>query len=92
MTAVPVQLANGADHVPSLYRIATLYPVISDPPSAGAFHVTKTLVLEIEVVGASGVMGTSASTAPLPDRDAAELPIEFVAIILAKTLALFGRL
>jgi len=79
MTAVPVQLISGADHVPSLFRIATLYPVISDPPSAGAFHVTKTLVLEIEVVGASGVMGTSAITAPFPERDAAEIPLEFIA-------------
>ena len=79
LTVVPVQLISGADHVPSLYRIATLYPVISDPPSTGAFHVTKTLVLEIEVVGASGVMGTSASTAPLPDGDAAEFPLEFIA-------------
>jgi hypothetical protein len=80
MTAVPVQLANDADHVPSLYRIATLYPMISDPPSAGAFHVTKTLVLEIEVVGASGVVGTViGSTAPLPEEEAAELPLEFMA-------------
>ena len=79
MTAVPVQLANDADHVPSLYRIATLYPMISDPPSAGAFHVTKTLVLEIEVVGASGVAGTVGSTAPLPEEEAAEFPLEFMA-------------
>ena len=79
MTAVPVQLANDADHVPSLYRIATLYPMISDPPSAGAFHVTKTLVLEIEVVGASGVVGTVGSTAPFPEEEAAELPLEFMA-------------
>ena len=79
MTAVPVQVANDADHVPSLYRIATLYPMISDPPSAGAFHVTKTLVLEIEVVGASGVVGTVGSTAPLPEEEAAELPLEFMA-------------
>ena len=79
LTAVPVQLISGADHVPSLYRIATLYPVISDPPSAGAFHVIKTLVLEIEVAGASGVMGAVGSTAPLPEGDAAEIPLEFIA-------------
>ncbi len=53
--------------------------MISDPPSAGAFHVTKTLVLEIEVAGASGVMGAVASTAPLPEGDAAEIPLEFIA-------------
>ncbi len=53
--------------------------MISDPPSAGAFHVIKTLVLEIEVAGASGVMGTVASTALLPEGDAAEIPLEFIA-------------
>ena len=82
LTAVPVQLISGADHVPSLFRIATLYPVISDPPSAGATQLTTTLVPEIVVVGCTGIWGIVGSTAPFPEVDAAELPIEFVAITL----------
>jgi hypothetical protein len=61
----PEQLANPVNVEPSLYRIATLYPVISDPPSAA--HVTKTLVPEIEVAGAAGALG-AANTAPFPSE------------------------
>ncbi len=63
---VPEQLANDVNVEPSLYRIATLYPVITDPPSAAAAHVTKTLVPKIVVVGAAGVEGTVGIIAPLP--------------------------
>ena len=79
---VPVQLANAVNVEPSLYRIATLYPVITDPPSAAAAHETKTLLLKIAVTGAAGIWGIVGSTAPFPEVDAAELPIEFVAITL----------
>jgi hypothetical protein len=58
--------------------------VIAEPPSAGAVQVITTLLLEIASVGAYGVEGTVAGIiAPLPARDAAELPIALVAIILA---------
>ena len=60
------QLANSVNVKPSLYLITTLYPVITDPPSAGAAHVTKTLVPKIVVVGAAGVEGTVGIIAPLP--------------------------
>lgn len=53
-----------------------MYPVIAEPPSTGATQVIATLVLlGFVVVGAAGVIGTVGSTAPLPDADAAELPI-----------------
>jgi hypothetical protein len=77
---VPVQLANAVNVTPSLYRIATVYPVIADPPSAGVSQVIKTLVPTIVAVGAAGELGSVAGiTAPLPSGDAAELPISFVA-------------
>ncbi len=38
---------------------------------------------EIEVVGASGVLGAVGRVAPLPYKDAAEEPKTFVATILA---------
>lgn len=40
--------------------------MISDPPSAGATQVIKTLLSEIVVVGAIGVVGTVGIIAPLP--------------------------
>ena len=91
LTAVPVQLVC-AVYVPSLCRISTAYPVIAEPPSAGATQLISTLVSETLVVGASGVFGAVGSTAPLLARDAAEGPTAFVAITLAKTLAPFARL
>jgi hypothetical protein len=77
------QLANSVNVEPSLYRITTLYPVITDPPSAGAAQVTKTLVPEIVVVGFTGVWGIVGSTAPFPEVDAAEAPKTFMAYTLA---------
>ncbi len=53
--------------------------MITDPPSAGATQLTATLVPEIVVVGFTGVWGIVGSTAPFPEVDAAEVPIEFVA-------------
>ena len=76
---VPEQLANAVNVEPSLYRIATLYPVITDPPSAAAAHETKTLVPEFLVVGFTGVLGIVGSTAPFPEVDAAEVPKIFMA-------------
>ena len=37
-----------------------MYPVITEPPSAGAVQVITTLLLETAVVGAYGVEGTVA--------------------------------
>jgi hypothetical protein len=68
---------------PSL--IATVYPVITEPPSEGATQVISTLgLLRFVVVGAAGTLGSVGRTAPpLPDKDAAELPIAFVADTVA---------
>ena len=49
---------------PSLCRVNTLYPVIAEPPSAGAAQVIRTSLPEIEVVGAAGVEGAVAIIAP----------------------------
>ena len=59
LTAVPVQPAYVEYVAPSLCRIATVYPVIAEPPSEGATQVITTLVVpEIAVViGAAGVEG-----------------------------------
>ena len=92
MVVVPVQLEYVVNVEASLCRINTEYPVIAEPPSAGAVQFIRTLVPEITVVGASGGFGTAGRTAPLPAGDAAEGPTAFVAITLAKTLAPFARL
>ncbi len=55
LTEVPVQLAYAVNVDPSL--IATVYPVITEPPSAGATQLIMTLVREFTVVGAAGVLG-----------------------------------
>ncbi len=69
---------------PLLCLISTLYPVITEPPSAGANQVIETFVSEIEVVGAVGVEGAVAgSTAPFPELDASEGPKSLMAITLA---------
>ncbi len=48
--------------------IAIVYPVITEPPSAGATQLISTLVLLIfVVVGAAGTLGSVGRTAPLPD-------------------------
>ena len=57
LTAVPVQPAYVV-YVPSLRRISTVYPVIAEPPSAGAAQVIATSVVpEIAVTGAAGALG-----------------------------------
>ena len=64
---VPEQLANAVNVVPSLCRISTVYPVIAEPPSAGATQFIITSLPEIEVVGAAGVLGAvEGIIAPLP--------------------------
>jgi hypothetical protein len=82
---VPEQVVNAVNVFPSLYLIATVYPVINDPPSAGATQLIKTLLPEIAVIGATGILGAVAVgiTAPLPWRDVAERPTAFVAVTLA---------
>ena len=67
--------------VPSLFRIFTVYPVIADPPSAGAAQLITTELPETVVVGAVGVLGAVGRTAPLPAGDAAEFPIALYAEI-----------
>ena len=70
MTAVPVQLANAENVKPSLSRIKTVYPMIGEPPSAGAAQVIVTSVPDIAVIGAAGISGTIIDrTAPLPAGD-----------------------
>ncbi len=79
---MPVQPVYVEYVTPSLCLISTLYPVIADPPSAGAVQLIETLLPEIVVVGAAGAEGTVAGiTAPLPAGDVTELPIALVAII-----------
>ena len=80
---VPKQLANAVNVVPSLCRIYTVYPVIAEPPFAGATQVIITLAPEIEVVGADGVEGKNGIIAPLLLRDVPELPIALVAVTKA---------
>jgi len=50
------------------------------------------LLPEVVVVGYTGIWGIVDSTAPFPEVDAAEAPIEFVAIILAFKLTPLARL
>ena len=58
LTAVPVQPAYVVYVTPLLRRISTVYPVIAEPPSAGAAQVIATSVVpEIAVTGAAGALG-----------------------------------
>ncbi len=67
---MPVQLAYGVNVVlPS--RIATVYPVIGEPPSAGATQVMVTLVFEFTVVvGEVGTLGSAAALMTISDDSA----------------------
>jgi hypothetical protein len=76
LTEVPVQPVYVVN-VPSLCRIATVYPVITEPPSAGATKFINTLMPETVVVGAAGVEGAVAIIAPFPAKEYAELPMAF---------------
>jgi hypothetical protein len=68
LTAVSVQ-PKYAEYVKlSLYRIATVYPVIAEPPSDGATQVIVTSVPWIVVIGAAGVFGLGI-TAPFPAEE-----------------------
>jgi hypothetical protein len=70
LTAMLVQPAYVEYVTPSLYRIATLYPVIAEPPSKGATQVIVTSVVpEIAVTGAAGVFGAVGITAPFPAEE-----------------------
>ncbi len=66
VTTVPVQPVCVVNVVPSLCRINTLYPVIAEPPFAGATQFITTLLPEFELVGAAGVLGAVGRAAPLP--------------------------
>jgi len=60
--------------------------VIFSPPELGAAQVIATLLPEFAVVGAAGTLGIVLdSAAPLADEDGAELPLAFMASILADT-------
>ena len=63
ISVVPEQPGKVVYVTPSLCRIITVYPVITEPPSAGATQLVTTLVPEIAVVGAVGVAGTAATAA-----------------------------
>jgi hypothetical protein len=55
-----LQLTDSVSKVPTLLLIATEYPVIGEPLSAGATQVIVTLMFElIEVVGAAGTLGVT---------------------------------
>jgi hypothetical protein len=54
--------------------------VIAESPSAGAVQVIKTLLPEIVVVGATGVLGFVAGrTAPFPESETVDVPKAFSA-------------
>jgi hypothetical protein len=55
--AVPIHPVYAVYVVPPLCRISTVYPVIAEPPSAGAVQAIETLLPETVVVGAAGVEG-----------------------------------
>ena len=53
--------------------------MIAEPPSAGSTQFIRTLLPEIEVVGAAGVEGAVANIAPFPAGDEADGPTAFIA-------------
>jgi hypothetical protein len=61
LIAVPVQPSYVEYVSLSLCLIYTVYPVIAEPPSAGATQVIVTSMPEIAVVGADGVVGATAT-------------------------------
>ena len=63
---IPLQRVCVVYVAPSLCRINTLYPVIAEPPSAGATQFIRTLLPETVVVGAAGELGAVGRAAPLP--------------------------
>ena len=65
LTAVPVQPVYVV-YTGLLCLIYTLYPVIAEPPSAGATQFIRTLLPETVVVGAAGELGAVGRAAPLP--------------------------
>ena len=66
---------------PLLFFIATVYPVITEPPFLGAFQVISTPVLEFTVVGASGTSGFAAALT-FTLVESAPYPIELRAVTL----------
>jgi hypothetical protein len=64
--AIPIQPVYVVYVTPSLCRRNTLYPVIAEPPFAGATQFIITFAPEIEVAGAAGELGAVGRAAPLP--------------------------
>ena len=73
---------NYAKKVPSIFLIATVYPVIAEPPFAGATQeiVTSMFVFN-EIVGAAGTLGTEAALTSSPGESAPK-PIKLRAVTL----------
>lgn len=60
-------------------RHSTVYPVIADPPSAGATQLTVICRTPAATVGAAGVDGAPAVVTEFDAADVALVPTEFVA-------------
>ena len=81
-----MQLVVGTLHyvvnVPSLCLIATVYPVIAEPPFAGGTQEIITSIFEFtEIVGAAGTLGTEAALTSNPGESAPK-PIKLRAVTL----------
>ena len=65
---------------PLLSEDAQVYPVIADPPVAGATQETVSLSAAVVTVGAAGVAGTVVAVIELEADEAAEVPEALVAV------------
>jgi hypothetical protein len=65
-----------------------VYPVIADPPFAGALQETVSWFTPVVAVGADGVAGTVVIAIAEEAEDAAEVPAAFVAVTVNVTDAL----
>lgn len=59
-----------------------MYPVIADPPFAGAVQETASFNADVVTVGAVGVAGTVVAVMELDAEEASEVPDAFVAVIV----------
>ena len=68
--------------VPSLWRIATMYAVITEPPLEGATQLIVTLTFVLAaVVGAAGTLGMAAALMATSDESVPK-PTRFRAVTL----------
>ena len=69
--------------LPSLWRIATVYPVIAEPPLVdGADQMIVTLVFELtDVIGAAGTLGLAAALT-FTSEESVPKPTKVRAVIL----------